>query len=352
MSGNTFGKLFCVTSCGESHGPAYACIIDGCPPNMELCEADIQKELDRRKPGSSRYVSQRREEDQVKIISGVFEGKTTGTPIGLIIENTDQRSKDYSNIKDVFRPGHADFTYLQKYGIRDYRGGGRASARETMMRVAAAAIAKKYLREQYGIVIQGCLIQLGPIQLNIIDWQAVDQNPFFCADPEKIPELEHYMQKLIKSGDSIGACIHVEAKNMIAGLGEPIFDKLDADIAHAMMGINAVKGVGIGAGFNCVTQKGSEHRDVMSKDKFLSNNAGGTLGGISTGQDIVVQVAFKPTSSLRLPTESMDVSGKKVEVVTTGRHDPCVALRATPIVEAMLALVLMDHILRNKAQNK
>lgn len=351
MSGNTFGKMFCVTTFGESHGVAYGCIVDGCPPGMQLSEADIQHELDRRKPGQSRYTSQRREADQVQILSGVFAGQTTGTPIGLMIANTDQRSRDYEKIKNSFRPGHADYTYLQKYGIRDYRGGGRASARETMMRVAAGAIAKKYLHERYGIKIRGCLVQIGAIKLNIVDWQMVDNNPFFCADAAKIPELEAYMQALIKAGDSIGACIQVEATNMIPGLGEPVFDKLDAAIASAMMGINAVKGVGIGAGFDCIEQKGSEHRDAMTPEGFLSNNAGGILGGISSGQDLVVQVAFKPTSSLRLPVPSVNVSGDAIEVVTTGRHDPCVALRATPIVEAMLALVLMDHILRHRGQN-
>jgi len=351
MSGNTFGKLFCVTTFGESHGPAYGCIIDGCPPGLELTEADIQHQLDLRKPGTSRYTSQRREADQVKILSGVFEGQTTGTPIGLLVENTDQRSRDYEQIKEVFRPGHADYTYIKKYGIRDYRGGGRASARETMMRVAAGAIARKYLQQRYGILIRGCLAQLGPITLAASDWSAVPQNPFFCAEPAKIPELEAYMQALIKSGDSIGASIHVEATGLPAGLGEPVFDKLDADIAAAMMSINAVKAVGIGAGFACVTQKGSEHRDILTPEGFLSNNAGGILGGISTGQDITVQVAFKPTSSLRLPAVSTNVAGEVVEVVTTGRHDPCVGLRATPIVEAMLALVLMDHVLRHRGQN-
>lgn len=351
MSGNTFGRLFCVTTFGESHGVAYGCIIDGCPPGMQLSEADIQLELDRRKPGTSRYTSQRREVDQVQILSGVFEGQTTGTPIGLLIENIDQRSRDYETIKDRFRPGHADYTYLQKYGIRDYRGGGRASARETMMRVAAGAVAKKYLNERYGIKIRGCLAQLGPIKLNAVDWGAVNSNPFFCAEPGKIPELEAYMQALIKAGDSIGACIRVEATGMFPGLGEPVFDKLDADIAHAMMGINAVKAVNIGAGFDCVTQKGSEHRDALTPTGFLSNNAGGILGGISSGQDIVVEVGFKPTSSLRLPAPSINLSGEAIEVITTGRHDPCVALRATPIVEAMLALVLMDHVLRHRGQN-
>jgi chorismate synthase len=351
MSGNTIGKLFSVTTFGESHGVALGCIVDGCPPGLPLTEADIQQELDRRKPGTSRYTSQRREDDVVRILSGVFEGVTTGTPIGLLIENTDQRSKDYSNIKASFRPGHADYTYLQKYGIRDYRGGGRASARETAMRVAAGAIAKKYLRERYGILIHACLAQLGPIKLERVDWQFVETNPFFCPQPEKIPELEAYMQALIKSGDSIGAAIHVEATGLAAGLGEPVFDKLDAEIAHAMMSINAVKAVGIGAGFDCVTQKGSEHRDALIPNGFLSNNAGGILGGISSGQDISVQVAFKPTSSLRLPVSSINLAGAPIEVVTTGRHDPCVALRAVPIVEAMLAIVLMDHVMRHRAQN-
>lgn len=351
MSGNTFGKIFTITTFGESHGPAYGCVVDGCPPQLQLSETDIQQELDRRKPGTSRYVSQRREADKVRILSGVFEGQTTGTPIGLLIENEDARSRDYEKIKDVFRPGHADYTYHKKYGIRDPRGGGRASARETMMRVAAGAIAKKYLREQYGILIRGCLRQLGPIKLQIVDWDSVDKNPFFCADPEKVPELEAFLQNLIKEGDSIGACIQVEACGMMVGLGEPVFDKLDADIASAMMGINAVKAVGIGSGFESVAQKGSEHRDPLTAEGFSSNHSGGVLGGISTGQDLIVQVAFKPTSSLRLPVESLNVEGEPVEVVTTGRHDPCVALRATPIVEAMLALVLMDHVLRDRAQN-
>lgn len=351
MSGNAIGKLFCVTTFGESHGPALGCIIDGCPPHLALCETDIQKELDRRRPGTSRYTSQRREADQVKILSGVFAGKTTGTPIGLLIENTDHRSKDYEKIQDQFRPGHADYTYWKKYGIRDHRGGGRASARETAMRVAAGAIAKKYLAEQHGIHIRGCLSQLGPISLNIIDWNAVDQNAFFCPDPDKIYELEQYMQILIKEGDSIGASIYVEATHVPAGLGEPVFDKLDADIAHAMMSINAVKAVGIGAGFACVTQRGSEHRDAITPQGFLSNNAGGILGGISSGQNITVQIAFKPTSSLRLPVQSINTANEPVEVITTGRHDPCVALRAIPIAEAMLAIVLMDHLLRQRAQN-
>lgn len=351
MSGNTLGKLFCVTSFGESHGPALGCIVDGCPPGLALTVADIQQELDRRKPGTSRYTSQRHEGDEVKILSGVFEGKTTGTPIGLLIENTDQRSRDYEKIKDQFRPGHADYTYWKKYGIRDYRGGGRASARETAMRVAAGAIAKKYLREQYGVLIRACLIQLGPIKLDIIDWQAVANNPFFCADPEKIPQLETYMQTLIKSGDSIGGNIYVEASGVPAGLGEPVFDKLDAEIAHAMMGINAVKAVAIGAGFDSVSQLGSVHRDPLTPQGFVSNNAGGILGGISSGQDIVVRLTFKPASSLRIPVASINMAGDPIEVITTGRHDPCVALRATPIVEAMLALVLMDQVLRQRAYN-
>ena len=351
MSGNTIGKLFCVTTFGESHGPALGCIIDGCPPGLLLAETDIQKEVDRRRTGQSRYTSQRHEEDKVKILSGVFEGKTTGTPIGLIIENTDQRPRDYEKIKDQFRPGHADYTYQQKYGIRDYRGGGRASARETVMRVAAGAIAKKYLQQHFDIQIRGCLIQLGSIKLAVKDWQTVAQNPFFCADSEKIPELEAYMQTLIKEGNSIGACLQVEASNVPAGLGEPVFNKLDADIASAMMGINAVKGVGIGAGFACVEQKGTEHRDEISQQGFLSNNAGGILGGISTGQNISVQLAFKPTSSLRIPGKTINTSGEVTEVITTGRHDPCVALRAVPIAEAMLAIILMDHLLRHRAQN-
>jgi len=351
MSGNTFGKLFCVTTFGESHGPALGCIIDGCPPGLAISEDDIQREVDRRRTGQSRYTSQRHEEDLVKILSGVFEGKTTGTPIGLIIENTDQRSRDYEKIKDQFRPGHADYSYQQKYGIRDYRGGGRASARETVMRVAAGAIAKKYLKEYYGVEIRGCLIQLGPIKLAINAWQAVEQNPFFCADPARIPELENYMQVLIKEGNSIGACLQIEAIKVPAGLGEPVFDKLDAEIAGAMMSINAVKGVGIGAGFACVEQKGTEHRDEITPIGFLSNNAGGVLGGISTGQDIVVQVAFKPTSSLRIPGNTVNTRNEPAEIITTGRHDPCVALRAVPIAEAMLALVLMDHVLRHRGQN-
>ncbi len=351
MSGNSIGKLFTVTGFGESHGPAIGCIVDGCPPGMELSEADLQTDLDRRKPGTSRHTTQRREADEVQILSGVFEGKTTGAPIGLIIHNTDQRSKDYSTIKDRFRPGHADYTYQQKFGIRDYRGGGRSSARETAMRVAAGAVAKKYLRQACGIEIRGYLARLGPIALELKDWGAVSQNPFFCPDPDKVAELETYMDTLRKAGDSVGARVNVVATGMIPGLGEPIFDRLDADIAHAMVSINAVKGVEIGAGFDSVTQKGTEHRDEITPQGFLSNHAGGVLGGISSGQDILVSIALKPTSSLRLPGRSVDIHGNPVEVITTGRHDPCVGIRATPIAEAMLAIVLMDHLLRHRAQN-
>lgn len=351
MSGNSFGKLFVVTSFGESHGPAIGCIVDGCPPGLELSEADLQSDLDRRKPGTSRHTTQRREADEVKILSGVFEGRTTGTSIGLLINNTDQRSKDYGNIMNQFRPGHADYTYTQKYGFRDYRGGGRSSARETAMRVAAGGIAKKYLAEHFNIRIRGYLSQLGPIKLELKDWDAVNQNPFFCPDPERIAELEDYMDALRKEGNSIGAAVSVVAEGMPPGLGEPIFDRLDAEIAHAMMSINAVKGVEIGAGFDSVTQKGTEHRDEITPEGFLSNHAGGILGGISSGQDIVVNIALKPTSSLRLPGRSVDLNGDPVEVVTTGRHDPCVGIRATPIAEAMLAMVLMDHMLRHRAQN-
>ena len=351
MSGNTFGKLFTVTTFGESHGPALGCIIDGCPPGMALCEADLQADLDRRKPGTSRYTTQRKEDDAIRILSGVFEGKTTGTPIGLLIENTDQRSKDYGNIKDTFRPAHADYTYSQKYGFRDYRGGGRSSARETAMRVAAGAIAKKYLSEKFGVTVRGYLSQLGPLVVNFKQWAAVEQNAFFSPDPDKVPELEAYMQQLIKDGDSVGAKITVIAEGLPPGWGEPVFDRLDADIAHGMMSINAVKGVDIGAGFASVAQRGSEHRDEITPQGFLSNNAGGILGGISSGQDIVVNIALKPTSSLHLPGRSVDMQGNPVEVVTKGRHDPCVGIRATPIAEAMLALVLMDHALRHRAQN-
>ncbi len=351
MSGNSFGKLFCVTSFGESHGPALGCIVDGCPPGLALTEADIQLDLDRRKPGTSRFTTQRREDDAVRILSGVFEGLTTGTPIGLLIENTDQKSKDYGNIKDLFRPAHADYTYTHKYGIRDYRGGGRSSARETAMRVAAGAIAKKYLAEKFGVSVRGYLSQLGPIKLELVDWQEVGNNPFFCPDPAKVAELENYMTALNKEGNSIGARITVVASGVPVGLGEPIFDRLDAELAHGLMSINAVKGVEIGAGFGVVEHKGSEHRDLMSPQGFLSNNAGGILGGISTGQDIIAHLALKPTSSIRIPGQTIDINGNSVEVVTTGRHDPCVGIRATPIAEAMMALTLMDHLLRHRAQN-
>ncbi len=348
MSGNTIGKLFTVTTFGESHGPALGCIVDGCPPGLALSEADIQGDLDRRRPGTSRHTTQRREPDEVRILSGVFEGKTTGTPIGLLIENVDQRSKDYSNIMDRFRPGHADYTYQQKYGIRDYRGGGRSSARETAMRVAAGAIAKKYLR-RYGVEIRGYLSQLGPIRAEALDWAAVETNPFFFPEPAKIPELESYMDELRKAGDSIGARVNVVARGLPAGLGEPVFDRLDADLAHALMGINAVKGVEIGAGFASVEQKGSEHRDEITPEGFLSNNAGGVLGGISSGQEIVASIALKPTSSIRIPGRSINLNNEPVEVITTGRHDPCVGIRAVPIAEAMVAIVLMDHLLRQRA---
>jgi chorismate synthase len=351
MSGNTFGTLFTVTSFGESHGPALGCIVDGCPPGLELTEADIQADVERRRTGTSRYTSQRKEPDQVKILSGVFEGKTTGTPIGLVVENADQRSRDYDKIKDRFRPGHADYTYQQKYGFRDYRGGGRSSARETVMRVAAGAIARKYLRQRYGVEIRGYLAQLGPIKLAATALDTVDDNPFFCADPTRIAELEQYMIDIRREEDSIGARVNVIATGVPPGWGEPVFDRLDADIACAMMGINAVKGVEIGAGFASIEQKGSEHRDALMPTGFSSNNAGGVLGGISSGQDILVSMALKPTSSISQPVQSIDLDGNVVEVVTTGRHDPCVGLRATPIAEAMLALVLMDHCLRQRAQN-
>ncbi|CAN0577314.1 MULTISPECIES: chorismate synthase [Marinobacter] len=351
MSGNTFGKLFTVTSFGESHGAALGCIIDGCPPGLELSEADMQRDLDRRKPGTSRHTTQRREADEVRILSGVFEGKTTGTPIGLVIENTDQRSKDYSKISEQFRPAHADYTYAHKYGVRDYRGGGRSSARETAMRVAAGAVARKFLEQRLGITVRGYLSQLGPIKAEKFDWDQVHQNPFFCPDADKVPEMEAYMDALRKEGDSIGARINVVAEGVPPGLGEPIFDRLDADLAHALMSINAVKGVEIGAGFDCIEQKGTEHRDEMTPEGFLSNSAGGVLGGISSGQPIVASIALKPTSSLRIPGRSIDVHGNPVEVITTGRHDPCVGIRATPIAEAMMAIVLMDHYLRHRGQN-
>lgn len=351
MSGNTFGTLFTLTTFGESHGPALGCIVDGCPPGMELSEADLQPDIDRRRTGISRHTSQRREPDQVQILSGVFEGRTTGAPIGLLIRNEDQRSRDYDKIKDRFRPGHADYTYLQKYGLRDYRGGGRSSARETVMRVAAGAIARKYLRERLSIRIQGYLAQLGPLRLDVKSLASVYDNPFFSPDPSRIEELENYMTALRRDGDSVGARVNVIATGVPPGLGEPVFDRLDADIAHAMMSINAVKGVEIGAGFASVEHRGAQHRDEITPRGFRSNNAGGVLGGISSGQEIVVSIALKPTSSITIPGGTVDLEGNSVDVVTTGRHDPCVGLRATPIAEAMLALVLMDHYLRNRAQN-
>ena len=351
MAGNTIGKIFTVTTFGESHGVAIGAIVDGCPPGLALTEADIQPYMDRRKPGTSRHHSPRKEADAVKILSGVFEGVTTGTPIGLLVENTDQKSKDYSDIKDKFRPGHADYSYYQKYGIRDYRGGGRASARETAMRVAAGAIARKYLAEHVGITITGYLAQLGPHKLEARDMSQINNNPFFCADPDRLPELEAYMDELRKAGDSIGARINIVASGVPTGLGEPVFDKLDAEIAHALMSINAVRGVELGDGFAVVEQQGSQHRDEISPDGFQSNSAGGTLGGISSGQDILASIALKPTSSIRKTGDTIDKQGAATEIVTKGRHDPCVGLRATPIAEAMLALVLLDHYLRNRAQN-
>lgn len=352
MSGNSYGKLFTLSTFGESHGPALGCVIDGCPPGIEISEADLQIDLDRRKPGTSRHTTQRREADEVRILAGVFEGKTTGTSIGLLIENTDQRSKDYSDIKDSFRPAHADYTYHHKYGIRDYRGGGRSSARETAMRVAAGAIAKKVLAAE-GIQIRGYLSQLGPIAIDParFDWDQVEQNPFFSPDAQAAEEMAEYMDALRKEGNSVGAKISVVASGVPVGLGEPIFDRLDADLAHALMSINAVKGVEIGDGFACVAQKGTEHRDEMTPEGFLSNHAGGILGGISSGQDIIAHIALKPTSSMRLPGRSIDVQGNAIEVVTKGRHDPCVGIRATPIAEAMMALTLVDHLLRHRAQN-
>jgi len=351
MSGNSFGKLFVVTSFGESHGVAIGCIVDGCPPGLALCEADLQGDLDRRKPGTSRHTTQRREDDAVKILSGTFEGKTTGTPIGLQIINKDARSKDYSDIMNQFRPAHADYTYTQKYGFRDYRGGGRSSARETAIRVAAGGIAKKYLLEHCGIRIRGYLSQLGPLKPVEFDWDEINSNPFFCPDVNMVGEMEKYMDALRKEGESIGAKITVVADGVPPGLGEPIFDRIDAEIAHAMMSINAVKGVEIGAGFDSIEQKGTSHRDEISPQGFLSNNAGGTLGGITSGQDILVNLALKPTSSLHLPGKTVDLDGETVDIRTKGRHDPCVGIRATPIAEAMLALVLMDHYLRNRGQN-
>ena len=351
MSGNSIGKLFVVTTFGESHGPAIGGIVDGCPPGLSLTESDLQHDLDRRKPGKSRHTTQRREPDEVEILSGVFDGRTTGTPIGLLIRNQDQRSKDYSEIAARYRPGHADYTYDQKFGFRDYRGGGRSSARETAVRVAAGAIARKYLAECCGVQVRGYLSQLGPIRPRGFDWDEVERNPFFCPCAETVPALESYMDDLRKEGNSIGAEVTVVASGVPAGLGEPIFDRLDAVIAQALMSINAVKGVEIGAGFGCVTQKGTEHRDELTPDGFLSNNAGGILGGISSGQDIVARIALKPTSSIRLPGRTIDRDGRPTEVVTAGRHDPCVGIRATPIAEAMLAMVLMDHWLRQRGQN-
>ena len=351
MSGNSIGKLFTVTTFGESHGPAMGCIVDGCPPGLELAETDLQGDVNRRRTGTSHFVSQRREADAVRILSGVFEGKTTGTPIGLLIENTDARSRDYEKIKDRFRPGHADYTYQQKYGFRDYRGGGRSSARETVMRVAAGAIARKYLFERLGVRIHGYLSRIGALNLDPVQPDFAYENPFFCPDPARIAELEALMWKIREEGESLGARVTVIAAGVPPGLGEPIFDRLDAELAYAMMGINAVKAVEIGAGTHSVEQKGSEHRDELTPTGFKSNNAGGVLGGISSGQDIVVHVSLKPTSSIQVPGETIDLTGKPVEVVTTGRHDPCVGLRATPIAEAMLAIVLMDHYLRHRAQN-
>ena len=350
MSGNSMGLLFTVTSFGESHGPGIGCIVDGCPPGMALSEADIQLELDRRKPGTSRHVTQRREPDAVEILSGVYEGKTTGTPIALLIRNTDQRSKDYGNIADTFRPGHADYTYWHKYGIRDPRGGGRSSARETAVRVAAGAIAKKWLKEQFGIVIRGHMTQIGDVAIPFKSWDLVDTNPFFAADDSVVPALETYMDSIRKSLDSVGARLRVVAENVPVGWGEPVYDRLDADIAYAMMNINAVKGVEIGAGFGCVAQRGSVHGDELTPEGFASNHAGGILGGISTGQDIDVSIAIKPTSSIAQPRRSINKAGEAIMVETHGRHDPCVGIRATPIAEAMLALVLIDHALRHRAQ--
>jgi chorismate synthase len=350
MSGSTLGKLFCVTVFGESHGPAIGCVVDGCPPGMDLAESDIQHDLDRRKPGTSRHVTQRRESDTAEILSGLYEGKTTGTPIALLIRNEDQRSKDYGNIGETFRPGHADYTYTQKYGFRDPRGGGRSSARLTAPIVGAGAIAKKWLAEKYGIVIRGYMSALGPIDIPFESWDAIDHNAFFSPNAAIVPELEEYMDALRKSGDSVGAKISVVAENVPPGWGEPLYDKLDADLAHALMGLNAVKGVEIGDGMDAARQKGTEHRDEITPDGFLSNHAGGVLGGISSGQAVVAHIAIKPTSSMRLPGRSIDLNGQPIEVVTHGRHDPCVGIRATPIAEALMAIVLMDHALRHRAQ--
>jgi len=350
MSGSTLGKLFCVTVFGESHGPAIGCVIDGCPPGMALNESDIQHDLDRRKPGTSRHVTQRRESDTVEILSGVYEGKTTGTPIALLIRNEDQRSKDYGNIAETFRPGHADYTYTQKYGFRDPRGGGRSSARLTAPIVGAGAIAKKWLAEKYGIVVRGHMSALGPIDIPFESWDEISNNAFFSPNAAIVPQLEAYMDALRKSGDSVGAKISVVAENVPPGWGEPLYDKLDADLAHALMGLNAVKGVEIGDGMQAARQKGTEHRDEITPEGFLSNHAGGVLGGISSGQAIVAHIAIKPTSSMRLPGRSIDLHGQPIEVVTHGRHDPCVGIRATPIAEALMAIVLMDHALRHRAQ--
>jgi chorismate synthase len=351
MSGNTIGKLFTVTTFGESHGPAMGCIVDGCPPGLALTEADLQQDVDRRRTGTSHFVSQRREADQVRILSGVFEGRTTGTPIGLLIENTDARARDYEKLRDRFRPGHADYTYQQKYGVRDHRGGGRSSARETVMRTAAGAIARRYLAERLGIRIYGYLSQIGALELAAVDPAFAIQNPFFCADPARIGELEQLIWQLRTDGDSIGARVTVVASGVPPGLGEPVFDRLDADIAHALMSINAVKAVELGAGVRAAGQRGSEHRDELTPQGFRSNHAGGVLGGISSGQDIIAHLTLKPTSSIQVPGATIDLAGNPVEIVTTGRHDPCVGLRATPIAEAMLAIVLLDHYLRHRAQN-
>ncbi|MDN3610653.1 chorismate synthase [Vibrio ostreicida] len=351
MAGNSIGQHFRVTTFGESHGIALGCIIDGCPPGLEITASDIQTDLDRRRPGTSRYTTARREPDEVKILSGVFEGKTTGTSIGLLIENTDQRSKDYSEIKDKFRPGHADYTYHQKYGVRDYRGGGRSSARETAMRVAAGAIAKAYLKQEFGVEIRAYLAQMGEVSIDNVDWDEIENNPFFCPDASKVEQFDQLIRDLKKQGDSVGAKIQVVATNVPVGLGEPVFDRLDADIAHALMSINAVKGVEIGDGFDVVSQKGSEHRDEMTPDGFASNHAGGILGGISTGQDIIANIALKPTSSITVPGQTITKTGEKTQLITKGRHDPCVGIRAVPIAEAMLAIVVLDHLLRHRGQN-
>ena len=351
MAGNTIGKLFTVTTFGESHGLALGAIVDGCPPGIELCEADLQLDLDRRKPGTSRYTTARKEADVVKILSGVFEGKTTGTPIGLMIENTDQRSKDYGEISQMFRPGHADYTYWQKHGIRDYRGGGRSSARETAMRVAAGSIAKKYLNQKLGMEIKGCVSQIGDIYADVYDWNEVENNPFFFPDVNKIDALDELIRGILREKDSIGAAVKVVATNVPVGLGEPVFDRLDAELAHSLMSINAVKGIEIGDGFACVNQKGSEHRDEMTPNGFLSNSAGGVLGGISSGQDIVANIALKPTSSIGVSGKTINVKGEPADIITRGRHDPCVGIRAVPIAEAMMTITIMDHYLRHIAQN-